>query len=392
MTNHPRRPKKLILSIIGTAVAIPLIAAPASAALSGDSFSIRAHSTDGGSYTGTAGLATSKTATPGTGTPSTGTPGTGTPSTGTPGGTVTPPAPVEDPTVLATIKSGPLTFDVTQGMVDFSKANEALVAEGKEPKSHPDGGWKALSYYSNSERRSVLGYPTDGTTPQYVYLGGMPTAANSGAPAQVVFTEKSASGTEIVDTRKAPVAGATYAYRSDQSSYYEGRYIETEGKLVATSVRNQSGNIFVNRYMRAGTSSNYVSERVPFSTSVTPAGFETSRVLKPTTVDGSNQLYFTKQPGGAMNTTYELAAPIGNSSVNAVRSSGPTSIDLKIDGTLNYLRDRTADGQFVTTYVSTTDAKLIADHNAATGKNWDGSFEKMADYDRTIPFTPTPRS
>ena len=398
MDRTPRRQKRIILATIGAALAVPLIAVPASASLDGGGFFVHAQNIEESKFKATAGLKGTNPGggggsgggtTPGDGTGGGGTtPGDGsggtTPGGGTGGDGAVPGSPEDSSSLLVDYQKGPVSFRVTQAMVDFSNANEALVAEGKAPRTHPDG-WQSISYYDAASNTMRLGFPEDGSRPEVVNLNaGVGVLPVSLAPSSGVKLQVLDSGGMYMyyDLRGAPKAGAMVAYNfapsgSGAPSISESRYVMEEGQLNLVNVATQTGGrISVARqksmldFSPPATASN-----LPF---YSLTGDNRLTIRYDSIRDGydyislnSVEILYLKYNGSDSN-GYALTE-------QSDRKQGPGRIVDLGDGNMRFYSSADGENSYPT----------VAEYNAATGQNWDGSYPKFSDFNTTPPFQPT---
>lgn len=377
MNTRNRRGSKLALSILGLAAAVPLLAVSASAGLEGGNFLIRATNAD--NMSGTAGIG-------GVGTP--GNPG------GNPGGPGEGEGPGTDPgetapVTLATYTCGPVSLEITDKMVEFSKANEALLAQGKadEMVAHPDG-WKIIA--SASAAPYQAGFPEDGSKPNIVKLGEAVTGGTTTASANL-----NTNGTCSVSNYRAPAENKAYYYSwrksLPQPTVTEGRWLLEEGQLRKVQADGQADGKSV-VYTRPDTKSDkYPTYYSPASND--PDGINMSATFKlPQRVDGTDQIQIQKDSWE--DTTiwrYQELVPGNSVPQEAKRTTGPNFVQMYNQSGLMKLYfyiDSNGNKQTVMP-TGTTYAAQVADYNARSGQNWDGRLPQLNEFELTSPFLPT---
>ena len=301
--------------------------------------------------------------------------------------------PVDSSAVLATYSCGPMEFAVTQSIVDFSKANEALQAQGKmdQAKPHPQGGWKAISSLVYGGVK--LGFPTDGSKPRYVYLAGTRSPAQGTTPADTVVYVSNAvdsQGCDLLDTRQAPRDGGILRYKGSSGTAIESRYVLESGKLVVVeSAKSYGVNSTINRKASPLSTEIYKSTRYPYQLQKNGSGPANASIALPATTDGFNQITFSANADGSGSATYYLIKDGQTYTSPSTRRAGPTQVVWNTNREIVSLRGLTATGSTVVLAKRAT-PYTVAEYNAATGQNWNGYFESAADFDLSIPFSPTP--
>lgn len=370
MNINSSRRTKLGVSALGLAVAIPLLAASGSAATPGGFFQVKAIDTET-QVEAVVGMLPNAEGNPGTGNPGTGNPGTGNPGTGDPGTG----NPGEQPadTIVASYICGPLTLNITQGMIDFSKANEDLYKAGRadEMVAHADG-WKMIA----------SGNLTDGmatglvTNPAIVKLGE-DIAPLTGT---VNYRALAADSCFLQDDRVAASNNATFMVdiRSSggQTVYVEGRWVTEEGKLRKVHVSDYGDSTVIDRFEPSDRYPTYISD----SGSITVVDVRPTQV-----VDGVHKIRHTLQPE---TVSYQFT---GEGNAKALRKTGPTFVTIvKATGKINSLKyvDSAGVEKTISPLLGNTNAEIIARYNTTTGQNWDGSLPSLDGYDLSAPFAP----
>ena len=357
MPKTTRQSKRIFLSILGTAIAVPLVAIPASAALDGN-FLIHAQNTEDRQYEATAGMRNGAAADPGTG----------------------PVEEAENSTVLASYKCGPMSFDVTQGMVDFTKANQELLAAGKPAKTHA-GGWQSLSYTASNGGPAILGFPDDKSKTIYAKLSPTMTAPEgdgSNGVTAVAMERGGSSGCDILDARTAPQAGAQFRYSNNGTTVKDGRYLAEDGKLVAGVAQSYYGSDSgFYRYASAGSTNPFVSATKPYY--VVDRGSQSQIDVKmPTTVDGYNTVSLVKYSDGSTQYSYKL-------NNNSARANGPSYLKRDAGNQITMAQGYTVSGQYISLN-QTGNPYSVADWNAASGHTWNGAEADLSGFDTAVPF------
>jgi len=398
----PRRQKRIILATIGAALAVPLIAVPASASLDGGGFFIHAQNIEESKFKATAGL---KGTNPGGGggsgggtTPGDGTGGGGTtPGGGTGGDGAVPGSPEDSSKVLASYQRGPVDFKITQAMIDFSKANEALVAEGKAPRTSPDG-WQSIAYFDGAAMRT--GFPDDGSKPLVTVLAkSMATPVLSfgltdAIQAQVVDDPSYFSYIDLRSPESGKLLGYSYSpsydpiNEPDRYFYGETRWISEEGDLRAITVARQSdGRTTVDRLGGPLLNEPVSSDTKPYRLSLNKegSGFIFELNLK-TPRYGANNIYLNMPGDGSgqfMYRNYTGMTSDGQMGLGSFESTGqgPTRLMWDSEGRFVQLSDENGFSLYNGVFTA-------SDWNELTGKSWDGSYLKASDFDLKPPFTP----
>ena len=349
------------------ALAVPLVASPASAGLSDGKFFAHAQNIEDAQYAATAGMNGSTI--PGGGT------GGGTGGEGTlPGGNIANPGGVSDTSAkVATIKSGPMSFIVTQAMLDFSKANVERVARGEAPEVYQ--GWSFVYHIGGTG--IVEGLPEDGSIPEVIALS---PDANGQVATITANAQLSGVVSSIDDNRADPRDGLRTMYSSiEGQSDTDGRYVMDHGKLVFVSIESSSsGNAFVKIYTgeKAADRSFLSSSVRPYTFRITNGNIESVSMMLPKTDDGANAVEVAPFAGGLQLTTYRSVSGIYDNGY-AQRSNSPLVVSSNADGSIRYAGD-SVDGPF---YYS------VSEYNEKTGKNWDGSVYRLSsNVDTSIPF------
>jgi len=357
---------KLVCSLVGVALAVPLLVAPASAALDGGHFYIHAQDFDSPKpHEATAGLGGFKA------------------DEGSEG---TAPA-----VTLADYSFGPMKLTVTDAMVNFDKDNRAA----SSPTTTADG-WQGLYNFNSATSPNVVpGWPTDGSKPSQFYLtSGLTTPNRTAAyPEGVIAYAKSYDTSYTAMDSRNPSAGKAFYYywskafsSTSTDSFTEGRYEQIDGSLAATRVGTQSGGVSVNRYESANSGKPALSDSYPSTVSVSTDGNRTAVMTFKKTIDGYNYANYRKNADGSGNISYSYwnGAMSSYGTITGVgapsRTNGPTAVQWDSSGNIVGL---SSPGKTIT-------APFTADHyNEITGQNWDGSYLKPADVKLDAPFEPT---
>jgi len=353
---NQRRSRKILFSTLGVALALPLIAVPASAALDGGGFFVRAqNSAEPEKYSSVAGQR----------------------GTGSSGGGVEAPGEVDTSEIFANYSCGPLKVDVTQAMLDLTRANLEAQAQGRtaDIKTHADG-WQLMSYYDESDYSMKAGFPEDGSRPGLVQFGGMTVGeAFQVDDSSKLFAMDMYGGCNITDLRGTPRDGGVYSYSTSSYSTSETRY-EKDGErlnLVTSSVMSD-GEKSIRRFVPKST---YFaqSESKPYSVLLFPDGAKQAAIYYSEVRDGYNSVNASTRADGSGSVVY--LSLDGKSSVpeDATRSQGPFRVLWDSQG--NMTTAIASDGRGGST---------VAEYNAATGQSWDGSYLKYSDLDTSIPF------
>lgn len=358
------RRTKLICSLIGVALAVPLLAAPASAALDGDHFYVHAQDFDSPKpHRATAGLGGLRAGGASESTPSVAT--------------------------LADYSFGPMKLAVTDAMVKFDRDNRTASSP-----TTPDG-WMGLYNFNSAKSANVEpGWPTDGSKPSQFYLTSRLTVPDRSAayPARVVTYAKSYDTSYTAMDSRNPSAGKTFYYAwskafsaSSSDSYTEGRYEQIDGSLAATRISTQTWGVNINRYDSANSGRPALSDSYPSSLRVVSDGSRTAVMTFKALVDGYNYANFTKNVDGSGSISYAYwdgsltsTGTLNGGGVRAsARTNGPTAIQWDSSGNISGL---SFPGKTIT-------APFTAAHyNQITGQSWDGSYLKPADVKLDAPF------
>ena len=382
---NQRRSRNTLLSALGVALALPLIAVPASAALDGGGFLVHAQNTEDARYQATAG-AKGSTQGGGSGGGST-TPGGGS-GADNPGGAA------DSTRVLADYQCGPMGLKITQAMVDFSKANES-----QTPKSSSDG-WQSISSYSSATNKVALGYPDSGPKAPLVTLSDSMAvpAPLQFSDATKAFAYEEGGMCQILDRRSVPRAGERLTYTAQPSydpaqperNYYsEARWVSEDGELRPVSVSKQSdGRITVNRHTTSLLGGYAKSDTKPTSLALSDDGSFVIEAHRKTTLDGANNIYLRVEADGSgqlMYRYYKGQTADGQQDIDyAPRKNGPVALNWDSSGVFTSLRSYDSNENFGDS------AFTVAKYNELTGQNWDGSYLKGSDFDLTLPFQATP--
>ena len=350
---------KLIFSVLGMALAVPLIAVPASAAneSNGGGLLVKAEDTvreEINATVGTDGQIVS---------------GTG---NGAIPGVELPPTPA----LLASYRCGPLSFDVTQALVDFSRANDVLQTQGKAAKVQDS--WSHMWSYGSAG----FGSGFQGTAEALPFIfrlntGYTPAGSFPDESSKVFSASQNASTCSIEDFRQSPRDGLTVAYvKNSSSTYSEGRYLSEDGKLVYVESRVMNSEPDMARLVSPGGA--YAKSDTRASTvNIKANGAKIITVDFTRTVDGYNQVEIVQKADGTGTVIYSLRGADGVP-VRADRKLAPSYINF--DG----------QGKIVSTVTKSGIVdRTAAEYNSRTGNSWDGSFSKMSDFDSKLPFAPT---
>ena len=360
---------RLIFSVLGMAVAIPLIAVPASAALDGGAFFVKAQNTESPEYAATAGLR---------GTAQEGeTPGGENPGGGSDEG--------ENPglAVVSNFDCGSLSLRITQDMVDFAKSNEAAVAAGGQAQTHPEG-WQSIRTLDSS-RKDIAGLPEDPSSARGIVLfRDMAKSYNPNSTSALVSGTSSPNGQcSLKDFREAPAANNVYAYSNDTPNgyYSEARYIDEGGTLSAVNVQlRNDGSVSVDRSTSPRNTTPYLSNTLPQRFTLNDNGLISFQMHLVDPQDGYQRIFFEKRADGSGSVTYT-----SDDYLPAIRAQGPSSISWDSQGRFTEFTD----SEERSVMAGEVGPFTAADYNAKTGKSWDGVVTKPTDFDLTVPFYPT---
>lgn len=376
MNRATRRRQGIIVSAIGAAILVPLVALPASASLDDGHFLVHAQNIEEPEYEAYAGLKSDGSA---------------------PGGGEVDPGGDESSATLASYSCGPLGFAVTQAMVDFSKANQALAAEGKAPQTNAEG-WQSMAYFSATERKMIAGYPEDGSVPPLVYLKSdmaLPVPSDQPGPTNgVLLRLDNSANCSYLDARSGAAEGKGFGYwMLSNGAFSESRYLREDGALVAvSSARQADGANTISRKESAVSYNPAKSNSKPYSLSKSQAGVVRAELILKETIDGYNRITVTANPDGSGSISYSNY--LGANSATSLkigapnRTQGPTGIIWNSEGEITGLEG----GKPGSTVFWRGGPFTVEEYNEATGMNWDGSYQKPSDFDLNFPFAPTPPS
>lgn len=376
MARKSARSSRLAIPALCVGLALALLAVPASAGLDGGRFFVHAYDSGDPQITATVGMADTDAGSPDPGD--------------------------EEDAVLASYSCGPMKLNITQSMVDFSKANEALIQEGRssELKTHADG-WQVLYTSNSSPAETKRGFPEDGTKPGFVFAAG-PDLTPQSTKAGAVDT---ATQCTVLDTRADPQAGHRFSYSWSPSDdparddfYDEGRYVLQEGELVAVLVTNEDNGFRSIIRTEIGSTREAKSDRFPSFLMIWPPDgikdapvalpAESINVVLPTAVDGYNRIEIKRAADGSGSTTYFS----GESSTDrdfARRKDGPVEVFWNSEGQLASLSYFDSEG--VRRWLNTRPTPYtVAEYNEISGQEWNGEFHQFDDFDLSFPFEPTP--
>lgn len=377
MNAKSSRAKIAVVSAVGVALALPLFLNPASAVTDGSHFFVHAQDqTNPKPHEALAGLGGLKS---------------GDGSTGTPGGDDT-------STALATYTAGPLSFKVTQSMLDFSAANVKAQEEGRtgDIKTDPSG-WQTIWFYDNDSGDATQSMPAANSSNIDMILSKGSTKPSGDSlynPVTDDMVLQYNSGS-MTDGRVTPKVDNLYFYKkeggSGGGSVTNGRYTSQDGKLIATKVQTlSSGGYNVNRYVSPTNLAPVASDTEPYRLS-TDNGSTNMAIRLKTTTDGYNYIELSQGADGSLNLRFEDFTGLdsyGNAQADyALRKNGPVYLDLNSEGKITAFSyfdsngDRQSGGDGESTYT-------VADYNSMTGQNWNGDYPKLSDFDTSKPFTP----
>lgn len=399
--------RETVLSIAAAAIAVPLIAVPAAAGLDGGRFFVKAWNVEdpsimaiagygglahggqipggGSGGTGPGGGSTDPGdgTTPGGGNGGTG-PGGGTGGSNPGGGSGSTPQPGEpgsgsgadsgssadSSSEFFNLNAGPLSFRITQNMIDFSRANEQLMAQGQMDglKTHADG-WMVIASLVNGN--PDIGYQAGA---QGYYLMD-PMRGEAGIVAGA------ADGTEaqILDMRAKPADGVVtgYAFSAGTPYFTETRYATVDGKLTSLMVTRGPNGDSLSRNAEDGRST-FRSDTVPASViKYSDGSISRIQLNRVNVVDGYNRIVIERQTNGSSTVTYDNP----NSGGQAQRKLGPDTLRLDSSGKIVELFYYSGGSRR-----SLTGDVSVAKYNQVSGDNWDGSYAKPSDFDTRIPF------
>lgn len=355
MKNNATKRTRIVLSALGLAAIIPLIAVPASAGLGSGEFQIKAISSSDTTISGVTGIG-GKTGNPGE-------PGEGE------GPGPTDPAAI----VLATYSCGPVSIEITDKMVELSKSNEALLSAGREGEmvAHADG-WKLISSTTSG---AFATFPADGTKPAQMKL----IPSTSGA--SIAYAVPYGTGCNILDNR-APAAGETYSYSTGYGAITEGKTLLEEGELRQVRVADNSSQTSVTRTAP--------SNKYPTSiTKIKSTNDLNTVVTLPAKRDGTEKIYVEAKGNGDMMYRYQTSVPGELNDAASPTKSEPTFIWLYGTGLIRTISYNDQNGVEQTYMPSeATYAAQVAGYNARSGQSWDGKLIKISELETAIPFMP----
>ena len=346
------------------AIAIPLVAVPASAALDGGSFLVKAENVESPEFKATAGIG-------------------GTAQEGEAPGEENPGGGDEFPglAVVANFDCVSLSLRITQDMVDFSKANEERVAAGEQALTHAEG-WQSIRS-SNTDGESIAGLPADGSMPYAVILSSqMVDSFDPNSPTTLTYGTNLNGQCTLTDFREPAAHWGVYKYSNDgPSGYSESRYIDEDGQLSAVNSQIRSdGALAIDRMTSPKGGTPYRSDSRPQNLVLSQDGSTYLKMYLTGTRDGYARIIIAENADGSGSVTYRT-----DSNVFAERAQGPSYIAWDSEGRFTEFQDRNQ----VSVMGDEVGPFTAADYNAKTGKNWDGAVPKSSDFDLTVPFRPT---
>lgn len=396
MARKSTRTGRITLCALGLAATIPLLAVTAASggATSSGAFFVEARNFAEPQIYDIAGLAGAPKSAP--------SPGSGTTISPAPsGGSSTVPDP--GAVTVADYSCGPLSFKLTQAMVDFARANQDQQAAGNTAGLQTSSdGWQGLYSLNPADKKLYPGLLASGAkSPQTFLTTGMTSPLNSALDTERPQNVKVRatfydSKCDILDLRKAPAVGQTYSYGSNEGSerVYEGRYLQEEGKLTAIRVsKDRDGEVTVDRRPGAVSYQPNLSTRYPFILTKHADGSMLIKAVLPTTTDGYNYAEIIQNTDGSGSLEYSYyggtAAEYSLSLMPPDRRTGPDSLSWNAQGELTALAGGTG-ARSKTIYLNERGTPYtVADYNAATGQGWNGSYLKPSDFDTSTPFAPT---
>ena len=379
MNRRSRRSQKTIFSVVGMAIAIPLIAIPASASLDGN-FQIRAQNTADSQFEATAGMKGVGSGNGGGGSEGGGESGDGATDTGP-----------DYSAGLANYNCGPLGFSVTETMLETSDTNNALYSQGATSGFRSTSGIQSILSVTPEFDPVYRGFPANGAQPAYVQLNSkLATGLDQNGRQdgfEVSYTDGELLGIgpgacEIFDLRYDAADGEAYGFAQSGTRVTEKRYVLEGGKLNAVSIDFQDNETAVTRTESPVSSRAAKSDTIPSKVTVYAAGSEQKYdvTLSPATANsGYDTVRFFVNADGSGSVNYNNGRMPGSD------GDAPSSLTFDSAGNFTQLADSSGNGVM---NPDGSPATTVAEYNAATGKNWDGSYKKFneADYDLAVPF------
>lgn len=280
---------------------------------------------------------------------------------------------------------GPMTFTVTTDMYEFSKKNQELRAAGRESEIVNDpSGWNTIYTFNGA---LTEGFPADGSKPPVVLLNTAPDLNLDAMPAYYI----NMGDCSIKDVRD-PQPGKRAIYELNSTGVVDARFESVSGKTVLSKIAlNNDGSSTFERSSGLVIDENnrHVSTSYPYSIFTTADGFKVARLRLPAIVNNYNEVAVGLGPeGNGYAFYYHIMGPV--QSENAQRTDGPIQVEWNSSGEFTrfyYLNSEGVEAEIPDRGTPYT----VAEYNAITGQNWDGSHYEMSDLNTELPFTATPR-
>lgn len=302
----------------------------------------------------------------------------------------------ETGTEVVTLKNGPLSIRITEEMIAFSEANFKAKAEGRtgDIKTDPDG-WQTIWSYDPATGKMIPGFADTSTMMMALAAGtDEPTTLQMVSMDKYVrasYIKPMDNFVYIVDNRAGAKDGAVFSYQQQPGGYYrETRHMEEDGKLIVVSVSRQSdGRMMVDRSNDVTDIYSFTaSPNKPYQIDLYPDGRRSLWNLLPGYQDDYNRVNIYDNDDGTFTVYYTnfLGEKDGQQNTEyPKRKHGPIQFTVLGNGEFSRISYMDAGGnvQFI------EEAVTVAEYNAITGQDWDGSYHKFSDFDMSFPFQAT---
>lgn len=275
-----------------------------------------------------------------------------------------------------TFNCGPMTLEITEQQLAYSKIAEDLIEAGRSDEIQPNPeGWEVIT---TSDGEGIYNGLPPSKKAIVAVLGPYPfTGSDEG---MVAFGSEQGDTCQVTDSRPDPKAGERVSYRNDGSGTYgETRYIEEEGKLRVVTIYKTANSVAVNRSLDLKNDGKAPSDRYPGNfTSFSDGSIDASAYFT-NTLDGADEILMRRNADGSGSVNYRLTQ-----GGYPNRSNNPTLVEWNSEKEITKL--------FYVENGETRDLPerdepyTVEEYNQITGQNWDGKYHTTDDYDFSMPF------
>lgn len=366
----------MLLSALGIAIVAPLALMPASAGFGSSGMFVHAWDTSEPEIEAVAGMTGMSKG----GLPNPVGPGEG---SGDPGVT---PGSEDTSAKLLSFGCGPMTVNITQDMVDFSKKNEELYSSGRssEMTTYKSEGWSIISSYVAGQG-IFNGVPADGSIPQVVFFA---KGYYNTADMKVYAEGQRGSQCRVSDNRAALKDGLTigYSYYSPRE-YTESRVLQESDGLHIVSAGPQGDQFVISRTSSDG--SRIESERYPEIVSRYADGKVSLNAMLPREIDGYNYVELRMNGDGSGDVSYSNMGEGANSATRPIMKNGPATIWFDAGEKIREVAYYENGVSPIYVYAGDESETFLQRFRDSTGADWDGNYWGLSNFDVSDPFVVT---